>query len=147
MLGEDNYLSPNLRQEIKMFFSKEDKKRIDLLEEKLYNLNRSYKDLLDYRNDFSNTLKRTFDAELASYRAAIQGTQTDRIKFGVLEEWINDVFKLNGLKFSDKDFIEKSEEQMLREKIAKEIESSVIEVAGNSAETMRQAANIARGVK
>lgn len=34
-----------------------------------------------------------------------------------------------------------------REEIAKEIENAVIEVAGNSAETMRQAARIARGDK
>jgi tRNA-dihydrouridine synthase len=106
-----------------------------------------YKNLLDERASFSMALKRQFDSELAQYRSAAQATQTDRIKFGVLEEWIHDVFKLNNLKFSDKDFIEKSEEQMLREKIAKEIEDAVIEVAGNSAETMRQAARIVRGDK
>lgn len=36
-------------------------------------------------------------------------------------------------------------ERSIREKIAQEIESAVIEVAGNSAHTMRQAAAIARG--
>ena len=36
-------------------------------------------------------------------------------------------------------------ESNLREKIAGEIESAVIEVAGNSAATMEQAARIARG--
>ena len=33
----------------------------------------------------------------------------------------------------------------VREQIAREIENAVIEVVGNSAETMRQAATIARG--
>lgn len=37
------------------------------------------------------------------------------------------------------------DEAALREQIAQEIEAAVIEVAGNSAATMRQAATIARG--
>jgi hypothetical protein len=116
-----------------MFNNKRLSKRLDSLESELNGLRRSYTVLLDYRNDFSNTLKRTFDAELASYRAAVQGTQTERIKFGVLEEWIGEVFKLNNLKFSDKDFIEKSEEQLLREKIAKEIEAwEIVEDSTNT---------------
>lgn len=36
-------------------------------------------------------------------------------------------------------------EKQLREEIAQEIENAVIEVAGNSAATMEQAARIARG--
>jgi N-acetylglutamate synthase/N-acetylornithine aminotransferase len=35
----------------------------------------------------------------------------------------------------------------LREQIARDIENAVIEVAGDSAHTMEQAARIARGVK
>lgn len=104
-------------------FNKRLHKRITELQVDLRDLHMSYKNLLDERASFSMALKRQFDSELAQYRAAAQATQTDRIKFGVLEEWIGEVFKLNNLKFSDKDFIEKSEEQMLREKIAKEIES------------------------
>lgn len=126
-------------------FNKKNELRISKLEDSLRELSLRYKDLLHYREDFSNSLKRVFDSELAAYRAAAQATQTDRIKFGVLEEWISDVFKLNGLKFSDKDFIEKTEEQKLREKIAKEIDDAIIEVAGDSAATMRQAAAIVRG--
>lgn len=122
-------------------------KRISELQVDMRELRMSYKNLLDERASFSMALKRQFDSELAQYRSAVQATQTDRIKFGVLEEWVNEVFKLNGLKFSDKDFIEKSEEQLLREKIAQEIEAAVIKVAGNSAETMRQAADIVRGIK
>lgn len=120
-------------------------KRITDLQIEMRDLHMAYRNLLNERADVSKEIRRMFTSELAQYRSAIQATQTDRIKFGVLEEWIQDVFKLNGLKFSDKDFIEKSEEQMLREKIAKEIEDAVIEVAGNSAETMAQAARIVRG--
>lgn len=128
-------------------FNKRLHKRINELQVDLRDLHMGYKNLLDERASFSKALKRQFDSELAQYRAAAQATQTDRIKFGVLEEWVNEIFKLNNLKFSDKDFIERSEEQLLREKIAKEIEDAVIEVAGNSAETMRQAARIVRGDK
>ena len=104
-------------------FNKRLHKRITELQVDLRDLHMSYKNILDDRASFSMALKRQFDSELAQYRAAAQATQTDRIKFEVLEEWINDVFKLNNLKFSDKDFIEKSEERLLREKIAKEIEA------------------------
>lgn len=38
-------------------------------------------------------------------------------------------------------------ETMLREQIAREIENAVIEVVGDSAATMQQAARIARGIK
>ena len=126
------------------------RKRIEDLEAKVHEIKQRYDALyLDHirvQAEIDSSIRRTFNDELAKYRAAVQGTQTDRIKFGVLEEWISDVFKLNGLKFSDQDFIEKSEEQMLREKIAQEIEAAVIKVAGNSAETMRQAADIVRGI-
>ena len=97
-------------------------KRISDLQVDMRELRMSYKNLLDERASFSMALKRQFDSELAQYRAAVQATQTDRIKFGVLEEWIKEVFELNGLKFSDKDFVEQSEEQKLRQKIALEIE-------------------------
>jgi DNA-directed RNA polymerase subunit RPC12/RpoP len=39
------------------------------------------------------------------------------------------------------------QEEELREKIAQEIENAVIEVVGDSAATMQQAARIARGTK
>lgn len=97
-------------------------KKITDLQVELRDIHRSYKNLLDDRASFTMALKRQFDSELAQYRSAVQATQTDRIKFEVLEEWINDVFKLNNLKFSDRDFIEKSEEQLLRDRIAREIE-------------------------
>jgi hypothetical protein len=104
-------------------FNKRLHKRITELQVELRDLHMSYKNILDDRASFTMALKRRFDEELAQYRSAVQATQTDRIKFDVLEEWINEVFKLNNLKFSDKDFIERSEEQLLREKIAKEIEA------------------------
>lgn len=120
-------------------------KRISDLQVDMRELRRGYQNLLDERANTAKEIRQIFTSELATYRSAVQATQTDRIKFGVLEEWINDVFKLNGLKFSEKDFIEKTEEQKLREKIAKEIDDAIIEVAGDSAATMRQAAAIARG--
>lgn len=101
-------------------------KRISDLQVDMRELRRGYQNLLDERANTAKEIRNIFTSELATYRAAVQATQTDRIKFDVLEEWINDVFKLNGLKFSDKDFIEKSEEQMLREKIAKDLEDYAI---------------------
>lgn len=38
-------------------------------------------------------------------------------------------------------------EKYIRDKVAEEIDHAIIEVAGNSAETMRQAASIARIIK
>jgi len=98
-------------------------KRISDLQVDMRELRRGYQNLLDERANTAKEIRQIFTSELATYRSAVQATQTDRIKFGVLEEWINEVFKLNNLKFSDKDFIERSEEQLLREKIAKEIEA------------------------
>jgi hypothetical protein len=107
------------------------KKRLEIVECELRDLKRGYKDLLDARIDFRNDLNSTLDRELAQYRSAVQGTQTDRIKFDVLEEWINEVFKLNNLKFSQSDFIERSErdriETEVREQIAKQIEGFIFE--------------------
>ena len=115
-----------------MISKKKLNEKITNLQVDLRDLTMAYKNLLDERASFSKSLKRQFDSELAQYRAAAQATQTDHIKFGVLEEWISEVFKLNNLKFSDKDFIEKSEEQLLREKIAKEIEAwEVVEDSTN----------------
>ena len=115
-------------------FNKRLHKRITELQVDLRDLHMSYKNLLDERASFSMALKRKFDEELAQYRAAAQATQTDRIKFGVLEEWIRDVFELNNLKFSDKDFIEKSEEATLREKIIGELNASVKSTGVNTEE-------------
>jgi hypothetical protein len=107
-------------------------KRITELQVELRDLDRAYKVLLDERARNSKEIRDRFTSELAQYRSAVQATQTDRIKFGVLEEWISEVFKLNNLKFSDKDFIQKSEEQLLRDKIAKEIEAwEVVEDSTN----------------
>jgi vacuolar-type H+-ATPase subunit I/STV1 len=100
-------------------------KRISDLQVDMRELRRGYQNLLDERANTAKEIRQIFTSELAVYRSAVQATQTDRIKFGVLEEWIREVFELNGLKFSDQDFIEKSEEQMLREKIAQEIEAAV----------------------
>lgn len=115
-------------------FNKRLHKRITELQVDLRDLHMSYKNLLDERASFSMALKRKFDEELAQYRAAAQATQTDRIKFGVLEEWIRDVFELNNLKFSDKDFIEKSEEATLREKIIGELNASIKSTGVNTEE-------------
>ena len=106
-----------------MFNNKRLNKRITDLQIEMRELERGYKLLLDSRASVRKEMHQAFTDEVAVYRAAIQGTQTDRIKFGVLEEWIAEVFKLNNLKFSDKDFIQKSEEQLLRDKIAKDIEA------------------------
>lgn len=38
-------------------------------------------------------------------------------------------------------------EKYIRDKIAYDIDTAIIEVAGNSAETMRQSARIVRGIK
>lgn len=105
------------------------RKRIEDLEARVHNIKQRYDALyLDHirvQAEIDSNIRRTFNDELAKYRAAVQGTQTDRIKFGVLEEWINDVFKLNGLKFSEQDFIDKSQESILREKIVNELKNSV----------------------
>ena len=98
-------------------------KRISDLQVDMRELRRGYQNLLDERANTAKEIRQIFTSELATYRSAVQATQTDRIKFGVLEEWINEVFKLNNLKFSDKDFIERSEEQLLRDRIAREIEA------------------------
>ena len=134
-------------------FNKRLHKRITELQVDLRDLHMSYKNILDDRASFSMALKRRFDEELAQYRAAAQATQTDRIKFDVLEEWIGEVFKLNNLKFSDKDFIEKSEERLLREKIAKEIEAwEIVEDSTNTNPEVfkflkKHLADVARGDK
>jgi hypothetical protein len=134
-------------------FNKRLHKRITELQVDLRDLHMGYKNLLDERASFSMALKRQFDSELAQYRAAAQATQTDRIKFDVLEEWIHDVFKLNNLKFSDKDFIEKSEEQLLRDRIAKDIEAwEIVEDSTNMNPEVfkflkKQFASVARGEK
>lgn len=100
-------------------------KRIDDLQKDMRELRMSYRNLLDERANATKEIRQIFTSELAQYRSAVQATQTDRIKFGVLEEWINDVFKLNGLKFSEQDFIDKSKESLLREKIVNELKNSV----------------------
>lgn len=100
-------------------------KRISDLQVEMRELRRGYQNLLDERANTAKEIKQIFTSELATYRSAVQATQTDRIKFGVLEEWINDVFKLNGLKFSEQDFIDKSQESILREKIVNELKNSV----------------------
>lgn len=134
-------------------FNKRLHKRITELQVDLRDLHMGYKNLLDERASFSMALKRQFDSELAQYRSAVQATQTDRIKFGVLEEWIREVFELNNLKFSDKDFIEKSEEQLLRDRIAKEIEAwEVVEDSTNMNPEVfkflkKQFASVVRGDK
>jgi len=128
-------------------------KRITELQIELRDLDRSYRVLLDERARNSKEIRDRFTSELAQYRSAVQATQTDRIKFGVLEEWIGEVFKLNNLKFSDKDFIQKSEEQLLRDKIAKEIEAwEVVEDSTNMHPEVfkflkKQFADVVRGDK
>ena len=108
-----------------MFNHKRLDKRITELQLEMRNLDRSYRILLDERARTFKEIRDRFDSELAQYRSSVQATQTDRIKFGVLEEWIREVFELNNLKFSEKDFIEKSEESALREKIIGELNASV----------------------
>jgi hypothetical protein len=128
-----------------MITKKKLSKRITDLQVELRELHRGYSILLEDRSRFSADIRQRFTDELARFKAGTERAQTDFIKFGVLEEWIKEVFELNNLKFSQQDFVEKSQEQKLREQIAQEIEDAVIEVAGNSAETMAQAARIARG--
>jgi len=103
-------------------------KRIDSVEVDMRHLSNSYR---DDRTSIRQEIQQTLDRELAQYRAAVQGTQTDKIKFDVLEEWIYEVFKLNNLKFRESDFIERSEKDKLeteiREKIAKQIEEFTFE--------------------
>lgn len=128
-------------------------KRISALQVDMRELRMSYRNLLDERANTTKEIRQIFTSELATYRSAVQATQTDRIKFGVLEEWIREVFELNGLKFSDQDFIEKSEEQMLRDKIAKEIEAEKCNdswhdcygVNGEHCDVVKKLADIARG--
>jgi hypothetical protein len=128
-------------------------KRISDLQVDMRELRRGYQNLLDERANTAKEIRQIFTSELATYRSAVQATQTDRIKFGVLEEWINEVFKLNNLKFSDKDFIERSEEQLLREKIAKEIEAwEIVEDSTNTNPEVfkfikKHLADVARGDK
>ena len=100
-------------------------KRISDLQVDMRELRRGYQNLLDERANTAKEIRKIFTSELAAYRSAVQATQTDRIKFGVLEEWIREVFELNGLKFSDQDFIDKSKEAILREKIVEELKNSV----------------------
>lgn len=100
-------------------------KRISALQVDMRELRRGYQNLLDERANTAKEIRQIFTSELATYRSAVQATQTDRIKFGVLEEWIREVFELNGLKFSDQDFIDKSKESLLREKIINELKNSV----------------------
>lgn len=126
-------------------FNKRLHKRITDLQVELSELRNVYDILLNDRTRYGADIRQRFTDELARFKAATERSQTDFIKFGVLEEWIKEVFELNNLKFSQQDFVEKSQEQKLREQIAQEIEDAVIEVAGNSAETMAQAARIARG--
>lgn len=108
-----------------MFKHKRLNERITEVQLEQRRLHRAYTVLLDERSSLSREIHRTLTTELASFRAAAERAQTDTIKFGVLEEWIKDVFELNNLKFSDKDFIEKSEEATLREKIIGELNASV----------------------
>jgi hypothetical protein len=117
-----------------MFNNKRLDKRITELQLEMRNLDRSYRILVDERARTFKEIRDRFNSELAQYRSSVQATQTDRIKFGVLEEWIGEVFKLNNLKFSEKDFIEKSEEAALREKIVDELNASVKSAGVNTEE-------------
>lgn len=106
-------------------------KRIDSVQVDIRGLFNSYKDILQERVSIRKEIHEILDRELAQYRAAVQGTQTDKIKFDVLEEWIYEVFKLNNLKFRESDFVERTEKDKLeteiREKIAKQIEDFTFE--------------------
>lgn len=106
-------------------------KRIDSVQVDIRSLYNSYKDILQERAYIRKEIHEILDRELAQYRSAVQGTQTDKIKFDVLEEWIYEVFKLNNLKFRESDFIERDEkdklESEIREKIAKQIEDFTFE--------------------
>ena len=117
-----------------MFKHKRLNERITEVQLKQRELHQAYTVLLDERSSLSREIHRTLTNELASFRAATERAQTDSIKFGVLEEWIREVFELNNLKFSDKDFIEKSEEAALREKIVGELNSSVKSAGVNTEE-------------
>lgn len=128
-----------------MIINKKLNKRIDDLQDELLDLRRIYGILLEERKTLARDIRLTLTDEVARYRASAEKVQTDGIKFGVLEEWIKEVFELNNIKFSDQDFVEKSQEQKLREQIAQEIEDAIIEVAGDSSATIAQAARIARG--
>ncbi len=134
-------------------------KRIDAVQVDIRDLRRGYTTLLDERSSISREMRHAFDRELAQYKSAMQGAQTDRIKFEVLEEWIREVFALNNLKFSDKDFVDAVKkdivEQEIREQIALELEkeatSAMISNEYNfndtavRAKTYRHAAEIVRG--
>jgi hypothetical protein len=136
-----------------MFNNKRLNKRITDLQIEMRELERGYRLLLDSRDSARKEIHKAFTDEVAVYRAAIQGTQTDKIKFGVLEEWIVEVFKLNNLKFSNEDFIQKSEEQLLRDKIAKDIEAwEIVDDSTNMHPEVfkflkNQFASVARGEK
>lgn len=107
--------------------------RIKRLEDDVQTLRRHLEYYKNTKSDLESEIRRTLDKELATYRSRAEASVTDRIKFDVLEEWINDVFKLNGLKFTDSDFIKHNErsiiETEIREKIAKEIENFTFEKA------------------
>lgn len=107
--------------------------RITRLENDVQVLRRTLEYYKDTKTSLQSEIRDSFNRELAQYRAAVQGTITDKIKFDVLEEWINEVFKLNNLKFSEKDFIQHNErtavEAEIREQIAKEIEDYRLERA------------------
>ena len=108
-----------------MITKKKLSKRITDLQVELRDLHGAYRNLLDERASLTKDIRQRFTDELARFRTIAEKSQTDSIKFGVLEEWIKEVFELNNLKFSDKDFIEKSKEQLLREKIVSELNASV----------------------
>lgn len=107
--------------------------RITRLENDVQVLRRTLEYYKDTKTSLESEIRNSFNRELAQYRAAVQGTITDKIKFDVLEEWINDVFKLNNLKFTQQDFVQHNErsavEAEIREKIAKEIEDYRLERA------------------
>jgi hypothetical protein len=134
-------------------------KRIDAVQVDIRDLRRGYTTLLDERSSISREMRHAFDRELAQYKSAMQDTQTDRIKFEVLEEWIREVFALNKLKFSDKDFVDAVKkdivEQEIREQIALELEKEATAAMISNeynfndtavrAKTYRHAAEIVRG--
>lgn len=107
--------------------------RIKRLETDVQVLRRHLEYYKDTKSDLQSEIRDTLNRELATYRSRAEASVTDRIKFDVLEEWINDVFKLNGLKFTDSDFIKHNErsiiETEIREQIAKEIENFTFEKA------------------
>jgi hypothetical protein len=107
--------------------------RIKRLEDDVKILRRNLEYYKDTKSDLQSEIRDSLNKELAVYRSRAEASVTDRIKFDVLEEWINEVFKLNGLKFTDSDFIKHNErgiiEAEIREQIAKEIEDYRLERA------------------